>query len=532
MAKWQWNLLASVVVLALLPDGKTMAETQLPDTHGQNVRLVVSRPHTNIRGVYYNQLQVESPFEEEGAPEAPLPDEAIELPNEGPVIGAPESERAPAAVPGDQSPEAVEIPGYYAPRVPPLPLATAVPTDNQLAPCMAADCQSCASSCGRASCYPCCNNYCRPCCSRICISGWIDQGVTVNGRRPFDLFNGPVTFNDRDTEYQLNQLWISAERAVNTCGYGWDIGGRVDFFYGTDWRFTQAQGLENRWNSERFYGTSMPQLYLDAAVNNLTVRMGHYFTIIGYENIPAPQNFFYSHSYAIQYGEPLTHTGLLGSYKLGDGLLVHAGFDRGWDKWEDNNNDLSFLGGLSGSSWDGRTSVAYAITTGNYDDDGQHNRTMHSIVFTRQVTDRLLYVLQHDYGVDQQGGFRRCDQTVANAEWYGINQYLLYDVDECWSLGLRIEWFRDDDGARVGGIGAPNGWTLGPDFIANQPGWAGDFWEITFGYNWKPCCNVRLRQEFRWDWYDGPVDGAGRLPYDFGTQANQFTFATDLIVTY
>ena len=45
----------------------------------------------------------------------------------------------------------------------------------------------------------------------------------------------------------MNQLWFYAQREVDTGGYGWDWGGRVDFVYGTDARFTQAaDGLEAR----------------------------------------------------------------------------------------------------------------------------------------------------------------------------------------------------------------------------------------------------------------------------------------------
>jgi len=41
---------------------------------------------------------------------------------------------------------------------------------------------------------------------------------------------------------------------------------------------------------------------------HLTVRMGHFYTILGYETVTAPKNFFYSHaaptgtSYRLVYG--------------------------------------------------------------------------------------------------------------------------------------------------------------------------------------------------------------------------------------
>jgi hypothetical protein len=44
----------------------------------------------------------------------------------------------------------------------------------------------------------------------------------------------PVTFNDRVNEFLFNELNFYIERAVNTEGDSWDIGGRMDFMYGTD----------------------------------------------------------------------------------------------------------------------------------------------------------------------------------------------------------------------------------------------------------------------------------------------------------
>jgi hypothetical protein len=370
-------------------------------------------------------------------------------------------------------------------------------------------------------------------CYGIKIGAWLDQGITVNHRGSTDRFNGPVTFNDREGEYQLNQAYFFAERVTKTDGCGWDLGGRVDFLYGTDWRFIQSQGLEDQWNSQRFYGAALPQVYADVAYNDWTVRMGKFNTIMGYEVIGAPGNFFYSHSYMMQYAEPMTQTGLLASRKLGDTLTVSGGFDRGWDKWEDNNNKLEFLGKIAWNSCDQRTTAAFALTSGAWDDAGERNRTAYSIVFSQKFNDRFTYVFQHDLGIDNDGGLRNLRTGERNdAQWYGISQYFLYEIDPCWSMGLRFEWFRDQDGTRVGGIGEPHGWALGPDLANNQTGWAGNFYELTAGVNWKPRERLIVRPEVRWDWYNGSPDGLGRLPYNTGERSSQFTFATDLIIKY
>ena len=106
--------------------------------------------------------------------------------------------------------------------------------------------------------------------------------------RPEDRFNGPVTTNDRDREYQLNQAWLYFDRPTNTDGCGWDLGGHIDVVYGTDWRFGQCFGLENRIDSPNsFYGLILPQFYAEVAVNDLTVKMGHFATNTSLEKVPA-----------------------------------------------------------------------------------------------------------------------------------------------------------------------------------------------------------------------------------------------------
>lgn len=386
----------------------------------------------------------------------------------------------------------------------------------------------CELDCGDAETVRLFDDICGLKCRGISIYGWIAAGATANEHNPADNFNGPVTFGDR-TELQMNQLYLVTEKAIDNGGCGWGIGGRVDFLYGTDHRFTMARGLETeddlspKWNNERFYGLAMPQAYLDVAYNDTTVRVGHFYTIIGYEVVPAPNNFFYSHAYTMQYGEPFTHTGVLAIQKWNDRLSFSAGIHRGWNNWEEapGADQASFLGGVTIASEDGKGSLAFGITSGDEPSAVTFaNRTMYSIVYSRKMLcDRFTYVLQHDYGIQDDGVGAVGAAPVDEAQWYGINQYFLYQLNCCWSAGMRVEWFRDDDGTRVTGLGDGNA-------IAGQA-FEGNFWEITWGLNWKPNDNVVIRPELRYDWFEG----AGN-PYNDGTDTSQFTAAVDAIIQW
>lgn len=167
------------------------------------------------------------------------------------------------------------------------------------------------------------------------VDGWANFGVSYNPDAPESRYNGPVTFNDRDGELQLNQLYLLAERRVTRAAGQWDVGGRVDFLFGSDAQFAQALGSpaghwDARLTGNRFYNVALPQAYLELFApfgNGVTAKLGHFYTIIGNESVLAPDNFFYSHSYTMQYGEPFTHTGVLFDYPL---RVAGAGPLSGW----------------------------------------------------------------------------------------------------------------------------------------------------------------------------------------------------------
>ncbi|MEQ8790789.1 MAG: porin [Pirellulaceae bacterium] len=435
---------------------------------------------------------------------------------------------------------------YYAQEPPPPPIAAqpspsdlVIPPVDSMSGCAALGCA--APGCAAPGCAaPACGGGCGGCCPPplFTFSGWLNGGYTYNAWEPQSRYNGTLSFNDRDDEFQMNQAYFVLERQTDTSENLFDIGGRMDFIYGTDSRFTQAAGLELDQNGtgglnagQRFYQLAFPQFYADLAVNDLTIRIGHWYTIIGYEVVTAPDNFFYSHAYTMQYGEPFTHTGALTMYQLADNITLYNGIHYGWDIFNVSNlapaftNRGSYIGGASWSGLDDLVSFTSTMSIGNENNGGSgayQQRTIFSNVASLNLTDNLQWVGQCDIG-RQIGG----SQTTAglDAEWYGINQYLFYTLSDAWQVGGRMEWFRDDDGARVAAVGNANPAT-GP--------FAGDFFEITMGANWRPFSNLVVRPEMRWDWFDpnagigSPFNDAGGV----GRNNSQFTAAIDGIVTW
>lgn len=373
------------------------------------------------------------------------------------------------------------------------------------------------------------------CRHQVIVDGWYNGGYTLNPDRPSDRFNGPVTFNDRSNEGQFNQLYLTIQRSVDTAECAPQLGGRADLLYGTDSRFTKALGLElhqdgnDRWNSARFMQLSLPQLYGEVGWNEWCVRVGRFYTLVGYEVVPAPENFFYSHAYHFQYGEPFTHTGLLVTKDLSEHFSISGGLHRGWDQWEDANDRWSFLGGLTIADSDAVNKLSLGFTTG--DELApligiSDNRSLVSLVYTLGASRRLTYIVQSDYGV-QQSGVQAGPASFDSAQWYGVNQYVLYQLTCKWSAGARVEWFRDDDGTRVSSINS--GGAASGNFAASGP-FAGDFKALTLGLNYKPTANIIVRPELRWDHFAGSPGGL--LPFDTGTDNTQFLLGIDATLRF
>ncbi|HEY2826184.1 MAG TPA: outer membrane beta-barrel protein [Pirellulales bacterium] len=388
-----------------------------------------------------------------------------------------------------------------------------------------------------SDCYgydPCRSGDC--CCSQnrnTTLTGWFDLGIMGNGRNTADNFNGPLTFPDRNGEGQANQIWLSFDSSAPCDNCGWFVGGHVDYFFGSDFFFTTAAGLDGtpngnvpRWNtdSRSLYGFAMPQLYVETDYNDLKIKWGHFFTILGYEVVPAVGNFFYSHAYVMQYGEPFTYTGFLATKPMGNWTWA-GGLVAGWNTF-DTNDRAAWLGGVTYADQDWG-SLGFSIITGDDSESNQPgvgpfaSRTLYSLVWSRNFTDRFTYVLQHDLGEQNNAQTPR----GGGAQWFGINQYLFYKLNCCWTAGLRAEWFRDDDGFVVTG--------LRPGNAIDGASFPGDFYEITAGLNYKPNGNLAVRPEIRWDWYNGQPNQNSAVsvtsPYDAGTRNSQLTFGIDMV---
>ncbi len=381
--------------------------------------------------------------------------------------------------------------------------------------------------------------------------GWIDQGYTFSFNPATSSSNLPLGFNDQADEYQLNQLYLAmSTRKLAFENEAWSFTGRADLLYGTDHYYTTARGLETRldgsprWNSvdpadinrlnatgpAPYYGLALPQAYVDLETplfGGTEFRMGHFYSPLDTESVMATENFFYSHTFNRIYGKPFTHTGLLATSRmLDDTTAFSAGFTRGWDNFEDEDDNLSVLAGfrfeLEGN-W-----VSLNIHTGDdhhyLDGSGtprSGNITVTTLRYKRQLGEKATYMLQGDLGYGEAMQTHDTTGTLSEARWYGITNYLLYDFGERISAGTRVEWFRDQDNARVLGIAV--------DEEVN----GGNYVGITGGVHLRPNERWTVRSELRWDWSDVNSDIYGvEGMFNGQSKRDQFTLTVDAIFTF
>jgi hypothetical protein len=332
------------------------------------------------------------------------------------------------------------------------------------------------------------------------VGGWIQLGYSSR----------PTAFNDsfQDNSVLLNQGWIYLDKAAESESGEWAWGYHADFVYGSDASNTQSFGnnpgrfdLDPGFQHGNREDWAIPQLYAEISNGEWTVKGGHFYTLHGYEVVQATGNFFYTHAYTMNYAEPFTHTGVLVTHALSDETEFYggwtAGFDTGFDQAAGGSN---FIGGYSTSLVEGLR-VTQIMSFGNFGANfvspisgiapNQRGSFALSTVVDYQVSDKLNYVIQND--ILKTGSY----------DTFGINQYLIYQVDDCVGAGARLEWWKAD-GRSVNAF--------------------------TVGLNVKPHANVTVRPEWRYDWSPGGNTNAG-IQAGTVNQSNG-TFAIDVVVTF
>ncbi|MBX3444938.1 MAG: porin [Planctomyces sp.] len=326
----------------------------------------------------------------------------------------------------------------------------------------------------------------------IDVGGWFQFGYTNKSDGVFNTV--PHALN-------LHQAWFYVESAADG-SEGFDVGGRIDVVYGIDAQNTQAFGNRpGRWDFENGYdhgeyGWAIPQAYGELAYDAFSVKIGHFYTLQGFEVVGATGNFFYSHLLTMNFMEPFTHTGAVGTYQIDDDTALYGGWVAGWDTGFDRlNGGSAFHGGFSFSPME-NMSFIYTTTAGNFGWSGEGYAQ--SIVVTTQLTDELTSVIGGDLIHTNEG-------VLGGTTFHGISMYnfLLYSISDRTAVGMRNEWAKFDGTS---------------------------YQVLTVGLNYKPMANMVIRPEYRYQWCPGAEGATPKNP--LGIPVDESILGIDAIITF
>ena len=340
---------------------------------------------------------------------------------------------------------------------------------------------------------------------RIRPYGWVEASLTASPLTDGDL-RAARSFDAQAEGFQFHQAYVALERTLpaKSC---FDVGGKVSAMWGTDARLIHCRGLFDHQDRsvEQF---DLLEFYASArapVADGLTVRLGRFDTIIGYEVIEAPGNPLPSHSFLFSFAGPGTHTGVIATLDASPRWKATYGVVEGWDVWSDNNDALSQLAGVAWTSDPAGDSVNLSAVVGPERDGNDRDlRTVLDLIWTHAWTERLSTTVNADYGFEEGAA-----PDGGDARWWGIAAYATDTGSDALSATWRVEFFRDEDGTRLG-----------------EPASLG---EVTFGVDWKPnlCLpTLHLRPEIRWDHsFDGRY-------FDGGRRENQLSLTLDVLFTF
>lgn len=346
----------------------------------------------------------------------------------------------------------------------------------------------------------------------ISISGFLDTSYTWSSNNPgagandislrvFDIDHNDVVFNHFNLTIQKPEE-------------DWGVGFKLSGDFGRTAELLREATLWGK-TLKSEPSAELREAYLTTTLPigaGLQIKGGLFVTLLGTEIIPeaGAHNDNISRSYLFGFAIPFRHLGVLFSYPIHKMVSITAGPVTGWDNPRDNNNQPSFLGGVTITpndvfSWN--SSIVY----GAEQSSNGPKRVAWANVFTIKPTDPLTLLLEYTYGHEEKaslGGTR-------DATWQGIGAIASYAWTDRFTTALRGEYFNDRDGARMGG---------------DLPGTHANVkvGEVTLTGSYKFTKMLLGRLEVRQDWANRAVFLKG----DTGADKNQTSIGLQLVYDF
>ena len=266
--------------------------------------------------------------------------------------------------------------------------------------------------------------------SGITMSGYIDtayshaskniEGTSATAGRVFDAQNN---------SFVLHQVGLTIAKQPKE-----GFGGVVNVTAGKD---AEVINAADGTGSSTF---NLTQAFAQYATGNLTVIAGKYTTLQGTEVIASPSDVNFSRS-LLFFGEPVTHTGIRGTYAISDKISLIAGVNNGIaSSAKDTNKGKTLeLGAV--------LTPIKPLSIGIYDLNGKEDiggglsdtRNSFNIVASYTVIDPLTIGLEY-LRVSQK------ELGASSQKYSGEALYVTYMITPKWRVAVRGEIMKDADG--------------------------------------------------------------------------------------
>jgi hypothetical protein len=280
--------------------------------------------------------------------------------------------------------------------------------------------------------------------SGVTLTGYLDASYShLSGEGVFTSGAANRVFDTQKSGFALQQAAINIGYQPKE-----GFGAFVNLTAGNDADVIASYDLYGK--NSKF---DVTQAYAQYAGSNFTVIAGKYVTLAGAEVIASPSNSNFSRSILFGYAIPFTHTGVRTTFAASDTVSLVLGVNNGWDALKDTNTAKTVEVGatfapvkaftLIVDGYFGKERIGGLVGAGQ---EGQ--RSLVDVVATFNATDSLTFILNYDYG--KQDNAVETETGSTSAKWSGLAGYVNYGINDNWKVSLRAEYLDDKDGYRTG----------------------------------------------------------------------------------
>jgi hypothetical protein len=271
------------------------------------------------------------------------------------------------------------------------------------------------------------------------LNGSFDAYTGVNFTNPDSGSNRLRAFDGEDRGFALNYAELVLARNKGPLGFRVDAG----FGYASDALFAVDNASVSMDSSTVRTAKALShiqQAYVTGKLGDVTLDLGKFVTMHGYEVIETKDNYNYSRSVLFTWAIPFLHTGLRASYPVNDQLSLMGCWTNGWNTNIQDGNNMTSLG--LQAIYKPITPLALVVNYmgGRERAIGVEELTMRHLLdvsASYAVNDKLTVAVNGDYGYDAAN---------RGVTWSGVAGYGRYQFLPWLAGAVRAEYFSDPDG--------------------------------------------------------------------------------------